>query len=383
MDGADALPRDALVTFLERELDESVHDVAVLHDGLNLAVAVTTPAGDPAYLLRRPTGMRDTEGFVDLETERAVLERLADTPVPAPEPVAFWPADTPLDGPVLACTYIEGTPVQFGDPLPAAYRTPAGRERFANRLVDALATLHDVDADRFADVCDRRPPSVQLSEVATRLDRTGRATGRETPVLREVLDRLRGRTPPEGPLAVIHGDFRPGNVVFADGDRGVTDDGSPAGDDASVPGEADDRVVAGVIDWETPSLGDPLVEVGYLLLLWPDPDDPSVPVEALADRHDDAALESVRALADDGFHPFATEPGSPDRRELLAAYGRDVDRFLEHERFYRALAAVLLAGVWEDLHRRRLAADEPSDFGALSDYVALRARAILDGEYPL
>ena len=75
----------------------------------------------------------------------------------------------------------------------------------------------------------------------------------------------------------MHGDYRLGNVMFAPG--------APA------------RLVA-ILDWEMATIGDPLADVGYMMIHWTQADDaPSR-----------FALSSVTA-----------QPGFPTRRELVAA----------------------------------------------------------------
>ena len=61
----------------------------------------------------------------------------------------------------------------------------------------------------------------------------------------EVHDRLAARIPEQGPATIVHGDYRLDNMIL-----------SPAGE------------VAAVVDWELCTLGDPLADVGLLLVYW-------------------------------------------------------------------------------------------------------------------
>lgn len=356
-------PTDDLAAYLAAELGVTVTDTEVLHDGLNLALGVHTESAGLAYVLRRPNKLRHTEPFNDLAREYRVLERLADAPFPTPEPVVLCDDESVLGDPFLLFTHLDGEVVHMRQPLPATFRTPTAREAIADGTVATLTRLHALDVDRFADVCERRSPARQLELAADRLERASALTGLAVDTLRDVAAWLRENLPAESPPALVHGDLRPGNILFAGADR---------------------PEVTGVLDWETALLGDPNTELGYLLFLWRDDGDPVPPVDAVADGDvDDDALRAVRELHDGGFHPFSTAPGSPGRSELLARYGHDTDRFREHERFYRGLAAFMLASVWADLHRHRIEAGLDSTWPPLVAYLGLLAEQVVAGEHPL
>ena len=73
---------------------------------------------------------------------------------------------------------------------------------------------------------------------------------RELPLVDEVHDALLARIPEQGPAAIVHGDYRLDNCM--------TDD--------------DGNVIA-VLDWEICTLGDPLADVGLLMVYWTEADD--------------------------------------------------------------------------------------------------------------
>lgn len=292
----------ALEAVLSSELDAAVTDTEVLHDGLNLSVAISTAEEGRAYVLRRPNKFRDRESFLDVEREYEVLRRLRDTAVPAPEPVALCEDESVLGGPALVMTHLEGEAIPLGDHLPERFRNESARETLAHRLVDALAELHSVDVGPFADVCERRPPREQVDRVAAQLDEA------------------------------------------------------------------------------TAFLGDPLTELGYLLLRWRDDGDPTPSLDGIAARHSEAALEGLRVVNERGLAPFTNEPGSPSRRELVARYEDATGLDYRNDRFYRALAAFVLATVWEDLHRYRVEAGEESGMEPHVEYLSAIATSIVGGE---
>jgi len=171
---------------------------------------------------------------------------------------------------------------------------------------------------------------------------------RAVPHVREVGDWLAENVPEEADHTLVHGDYKLDNLMFAPG----------------TPPE-----VAGVLDWELATLGDPLADLGWLLLFWRDGDDP------------DPALP-------EGLVPTFMEHGDyPSRRELVARYEDRTDREFTNERFYRGLAAYKIVTTTEAMYFRYRAgdADDPL-YPALETGVprlAERAKRIIDGEEPL
>lgn len=347
-----------LESYLDRTVGVDVTGTELLADGINLVVAVRTGDGG-SYVLRQPNKLRDVDYMNDAREEYEVLCRLRDTAIPAPEPVAFCADESVTGDRFLLMTRLEGEVVPLGSDLPERFRTPAARRRVAESLVDTLAAIHTADADRFSDVCRSRSPAEQVERAVNRLDTAERETGDRFPTLRRVGNWLGEHVPPDTATTLVHGDFRPGNVLFAGEDR---------------------PTLTGVLDWETAMLGDPSTELGYLLLRWRDAGDPT---PALADLDTDAAapetVRTLRARNESGLSPFTADPGSPTRRELIARYETEAGLGFDHERFYRAYAAFVLASVWVDLHRHAIATGDDSEWPLHVTYMARLAELIIEG----
>src|SRR6185503_11804329 len=69
---------------------------------------------------------------------------------------------------------------------------------------------------------------------------------------------LSANVPEESGDAILHGDFRLGNLMLA------------------PPGR-----VAAVLDWELATIGDPLLDVGYFLASYPEPGEARTPTQDL------------------------------------------------------------------------------------------------------
>lgn len=230
-------------------------------------------------------------------------------------------------------------------------------------LVDTLASLHTLDTGPFEGVCHSMTAREQVESAVDRLDTVQSVTGSEWPTLRSVGEWLLDNVPDEAQQTLLHGDFRPGNVLFA---------------------ETTPPSITGVLDWETAMLGDPLTELGYLLLRWRDDGDPTPSLSGIEARHPDSdAIEQLCEVNEYGLAPFTARAGSHTRRELVARYEDLTGIGFENERFYRAHAAFMLATVWADLYRFRVEAGDPTDREPHIEYMALLADSIVSGEFPL
>jgi len=357
------IDRPELESYLEQELDVVVAETEVLHDGLNLSVAVSTTDADRAYVLRRPNKFRQRATFNTVSREYGVMRNLQKTAVDAPEPVFLCTEDSVLGAPFLVMTHLDGETVPLGSDLPERFRDPTARRRVATRVVDTLADLHTIDVAPFTDVCERRPVGEQVARIVDQFEDATSVTGREHRGLRRVADWLRENAPQNSRTTLVHGDYRPGNVLFAEADR---------------------PEITGVLDWETAFLGDPLVEVGYLLLRWRDDGDPTPPLDGLRTRYaNEDALGDLKAINERGLAPYTNAPGSPSRRELVDRYEDETGFSFEKERFYRAFAAFILATVWVDLHRHQIEAGGKSDREPYIDYMSMVATSIVDGKFTL
>jgi aminoglycoside phosphotransferase (APT) family kinase protein len=349
----------ALESYLSRELDENVVDIEVLDESLNLSLAVSTADEENAYVLRRPTRLRHTDVFNDLRAEYRLLERLEDAAVPTPTPISFCEDGSIVGDSFFVTTFLEGESIPMGSTLRERFPTAHARREVATGLVDALAEIHALEAGPFEDATQRHTPLEQVDRAVDRLDRAREVTGRELPTLRAVAEWLRENAPSDRQTALVHGDFKPGNVLLEG---------------------TDDPEVTGVLDWEAAMVGDPRTELGYLLLYWRDEGDPTPPVDEIAARYSsESAIGDLRDLADDGFYPFTTLPGSPDRAELVARYEDRTGIAFDDGRYFRAHAALMLATVWEDLHRYCLETGVESHYEPLVDYMAATATDIVDG----
>jgi aminoglycoside phosphotransferase (APT) family kinase protein len=269
----------------------------------NLTYRVRDAAG-ASFVLRRPPLHGVLPSAHDMGREYRVISALGDTPVPVPACFGLCQDPEVTGAPFYVMADVEGVVPRDQATVAANLDQPA-RTAAAASLVDALVALHVVDPDavglgrlgRHEGYLER-----QLGRWKRQLEQS---RTRELPLLDEVHRRLTASVPAQaGPARIVHGDYRLDNVIL-----------SPAG-----------RVLA-VLDWELCTLGDPLADVGLLLVYWAEPGDAAPPL---------------------GAAPTAM-PGFPSRAELAAAYAAGSGRDLARLDYYLAFAswklAVILEGV--------------------------------------
>jgi aminoglycoside phosphotransferase (APT) family kinase protein len=185
-----------------------------------------------------------------------------------------------------------------------------GRRRAGESLVDVLADLHAVDVDEvgLGDLA-RRDGYIerQLKRWYSQFRQSQEGTGRPVPLVDEMHDLLASRVPDQVGAAIVHGDYRLDNTMLGD-----------------------DGQCRAVLDWEICTLGDPLADVGLLMVYWAEPGD------------NDPAL---------GIAPTAV-PGFPSRSEMRARYGDRSGRDVSELDFYVAFGYWKLACIVEGVHAR-------------------------------
>ncbi len=299
--------------------------------------------GGAEYVLRRgPRHLRPKTNDV-MRREARMLAALAGTDVPHPTFVAACPDETVMGGAVF---YLM-RPVAGFNPttgLPALHaRAATVRHAMGLEAAAALARLGRVDY-RAAGLADFGRPEGFLDRQVGRwmgeLDSYTRYEGypgSEIPGLERVAAWLDVNRPQSYTPGILHGDYHLANVMYAnDGPR-----------------------LAAIVDWEMCTIGDPLLDLGWLVATWPDAEYPGVAV----------------ALAHLG--------GLPTTSELVARYAADSNRDLSAMDWYVVLACFKLGIVLEGTHARACAGKAPKATGDLLHAITLglfqRAQTLIAG----
>jgi len=272
----------------------------------NLTYQVTDPDGR-RVILRRPPLSGVIESAHDMGREHRIISALEATDVPVPGCVDFEPDVEVTGAPFYVMRFVDGEVVR--DTIAAeTVLTPDARRAASEDLVDVLVRLHavDVDAVGLGDLSRREGYlERQLRRWHGQLQQT---RTRELPLLDEVHGRLSAAVPEQGPAAIVHGDYRLDNVML-----------DPA-----------TGAVKAVLDWELTTLGDPLADVGLLLVYWTEADD------------------AVQVLP---TAPTRAE-GFAGRDEIVEQYAVASGRDLERIGYYMAFGYWKLACILEGVYSR-------------------------------
>jgi aminoglycoside phosphotransferase (APT) family kinase protein len=252
--------------------------------------------GEAEMVLRRPPRPPLPPSAHDVLREARLLRALQDTPARVPRVLAVCEDPATIGSPFYVMELIEGDVIVSS--IPEALDSPEQRRRISEELIEALAEIHGVDW-RAVGLEGFGKPTGYLERQLRRfgglweLNRT-----REIPAVERVGKWLAENMPQSGGATIVHGDFRLGNTIFAPG--------APAR-------------LAGVLDWEMATIGDPLADLGYLCMMWTEAGDPAGGLrEALA--------------------TVTRREGFPTREELIGLYEQRTGRSMQDLRWYTTLA---------------------------------------------
>lgn len=280
--------------------------------------------GDRSYVLRRgPQHLRPQSNKV-ITREIELLGALSATTVPHPRLVAGC-----TDTDVLGAVFYLMDPVDGYNAavsLPAAYAAnPADRHTMGLALVDALATLGEVDHHAVGLSEFGRPDGFlerQVPRWLGELERYATTPGYPGPPftnLDAVADWLQRTCPSDFTPGVLHGDYHIANVMYA----------------------PDAPRIAAIVDWEMATIGDPLLDLGALLAVWTD------------GAGEPDLLDSALGAAG----------GLPSRAELVARYSEASSRDLSAITWYSVVACFKLGLILEGTYARACAGKAPKDVG--------------------
>ncbi|WP_216695345.1 phosphotransferase family protein [Dietzia psychralcaliphila] len=175
----------------------------------------------------------------DLVAEFELLRALAGTSVSAPRPFWLDPDGSVLGAPGLITGRVEGT----CDPFILSTDEPLDtRLGLARNFIELLASLTTVDVSDLVRARRLEDPGLDAARLAVetwsaRHEAVRTESSPELALIRSWLDSHAPTTPRR---VLVHGDFKPGNILVRDGE------------------------VAALLDWETAHLGSPLEDLGWV-----------------------------------------------------------------------------------------------------------------------
>lgn len=274
-------------------------------------------AGERSWVLRRPPLGHVLPTAHDMAREYRVIAALSETPVPVPRALALCEDTAVNDAAFYVMEYTPGV-IMGGTEVPADFaQKPAERRAMSLALVDTLVALHSVDPDAVGLSDFGRPQGYVERQVKRWSQQWERSSTGPLPEIDELIGRLRAALPESPAPAIVHGDYRLGNMALD---------------------PADPSHVVAVFDWEMATLGDPLADLGYTLVYWSDPDEAA------------------------GTMPgVASGPGMLTRAEIVSEYAKRSGRDVAAVDFYQVLALYKLAIISEGIYARFVAGQTLGD----------------------
>lgn len=272
----------------------------------NLTYLIRVRGGNA--VLRRPPPPPVPKGANDVEREARVLSALEGHDVPVPRVLAVAKAGEVVDVPFYVMEHVPGHIMT--DTLAAEFNPARDGRTIAFGLADALAKLHSVDW-RAAGLEDfGNPADFNLRHLKRLEGLMNLRDGAAPSWLADMASHLKSTAPPESGEAIVHNDFRLGNVIWSQ--------------------DAPPKLLA-ILDWELATIGDPLLDLGYAACCYPASGETLNPTQELS-----------AAMLADGF---------PSRDEFVERYASTTGRDVSRLPWYGAMAAWKLAVLYDYQHR--------------------------------
>lgn len=323
----DGLDLIALTTYLQREsvpLEGALTARLISGGRSNLTYFVSD--GVSRWVLRRPPLGDILAGAHDVAREHRVMAGLGNTAVPVPKMVTLCQDESVLGVPFYMMDEVAGKVLRTTDMVePLASRT---RAALGDALIDTLADLHDADFEAAGLGGLGRPDGYLQRQVDRWVHQYAVIKNRELAYVDDVVAALRAGMPQMSTASVVHGDYRIDNVIV----------------DLDDPSK-----IAAVLDWEMATLGDPLADLGMLLMFW------------------DEAGRLFNPITD-GLTAFE---GFPSRDEVIERYVTRRGLQVDNLDWYLVFSQFKLAIILEQIHvRHQTGHTRGEGFRGLGDMVA-------------
>lgn len=281
--------------------------------------------GSRVFVLRKASRTAHGNGNETMRREARLLQALADTPVPHARLIASCPDEQELDGTFYLMEPIDGFNPGMG--LPETHKSsPDYRRRMGFALIDGLASLRQVDYQAVG-LTDFGHPEGFLERQVKRWQSQLQSYGRyeswpgagELPAVHAIGEWLDQHRPVTFEPGIQHGDFHIKNVLF----------------------RHDSSEIAAIVDWELATIGDPMIDLGWLMATWQERDGTK------------------------GGAPFEIQPweGFPTSDELVTYYAEKTGANVSGANWYGVFACYKLALILEGTYARACAGGVDMELG--------------------
>jgi aminoglycoside phosphotransferase (APT) family kinase protein len=301
------------------------------------------------FVLRRPPPHPYMDGNQAIVREARMLRALFKSGIPHPQLIAACEDSTVIGAAFFLMEPVVGFNATVEMPLAHASSTET-RHAMGLALADVIAALGNIDHSSVG-LSLRGTAEGYLQRQITRwrsqLQRYGEYSGWPGPSALPGVDFLQGwltaRCPESFVPGIVHGDYHLGNVLF----------------------DCHSSRIAAVVDWELSTVGDPLLDLGWLIATWPNPDGSKG--TCIARRWD--GFPTVGELIDRYRRSSARDMSTILWNTVLACFKLGI---LLEGSYARACAGLAPKHVGADLHMRAITLFERASEYIADDGLALR-----------
>jgi aminoglycoside phosphotransferase (APT) family kinase protein len=240
-------PSDTLEMFLNERLESTLPVSLERLTGGGSCEIFALDRGDDHWVLRRAPRHASSATAHDVLREFRILDAIKDGKVPLARPILACEDPSIFESPFYVMERIDGVPIRSS--VPAAWTTaPTTQGRALEVLIDTLADIHAIDWEGcgLGDLAQSGPTlQRQISRWLSQLESYG---SRSLEDAGRVGAWLSASLPPEHPRALIHGDYKLDNVLYA----------------RTAPPD-----LLAVVDWEMAAIGDPLIDLAWAMIFHP------------------------------------------------------------------------------------------------------------------
>ncbi len=290
----------------------------------NLTFKVQDAAGH-RWALRRPPVSHVLPTAHDMSREHRIISALGPAGIPVATAIGLCTDESVNQAPFYVMEFVDGHILRSAEQVMSAYDEET-RPKIGAALADTLASLHAIDPDDvgLGDLARHEGYIERQIRRWSEQFRNGIVNGDDYDGLVEKVGaELAARIPEQKGVGVVHGDYRLDNTVFNDA----------AG-------------VRAILDWELCTLGDPMADLGLLMVYW-------------NDRTEEGVGIGVSAT---------TAPGMWTRKDIVERYAAASGRDVSALPFYTAFGYWKLGCIMQGVYARYLGGAGGGDSGAFDGY---------------
>jgi aminoglycoside phosphotransferase (APT) family kinase protein len=282
--------------------EDQLPEVMQFRSGASNLTYLLSYSGRDLVLRKPPVGTKAASAH-DMKREYLIQSRLQSVYPLVPKMIALCDDQSVMGSDFYVMERVEGE--IFRRDIPEAI-TATDISVMADSLINGLVQLHAVDSSILKEL--NKGAGYVQRQVEGWSKRYRNALTDDVPAAEKLMAWLAANQPDDVDSCIIHGDWRIDNVVF----------------------DLANARIAGVLDWELATVGDPLMDLGSALAYW-------------VDRDDETAFASLRRQP-------SHLPGMPTREEFLQRYlqlsGRKCADFTFYEVFGLFRLAVIIQQIW-------------------------------------